>query len=79
MTPFILFWEEYGPVHRDVQIITRSGRVAQPSPVDKPFVGIDAKDEIQREDDDILRQLRTLRPAFPFGSYWHHPTHIEIH
>ena len=28
MTPFILFPEEYGPVHRDVQIVTRSGRVA---------------------------------------------------
>ena len=24
MTPFILFPEEYGPVHRDVQIVTRS-------------------------------------------------------
>ena len=28
MTPFILFPEEYGLVHRDVQIVTRSGRVA---------------------------------------------------
>ena len=28
MAPFILFPEEYGPVHRDVQIVTRSGRVA---------------------------------------------------
>ena len=34
MTPFILFPEEYGPIHRDVQIVTRSGRVAQPPPVD---------------------------------------------
>ena len=59
MTPFILFPEEYGPVHRDVQIVTRSGRVAQPPPVDRPFAGIDARDEIQREDDEILRQLRT--------------------
>ena len=46
MTPFILFPEEYGPVHRDVQIVTRSGRVAQPPPVDRPFAGIDARDEI---------------------------------
>ena len=59
MTPFILFPEEYGPVHRDVQIVTRSGRVAQPPPVDRPFAGIDARDEIQREDDKILCQLRT--------------------
>ena len=59
MTPFILFPKEYGPVHRDVQIVTRSGRVAQPPPIDKPFADIDARDEIQREDGEILRQLRT--------------------
>ena len=35
MTPFILFPKEYGPVHRDVQIVTRSGRVAQRPPVDR--------------------------------------------
>ena len=28
MTPFILFPKEYGPIHRDVQIVTQSGRVA---------------------------------------------------
>ena len=61
MTPFILFPEEYGPVHRDVQILTRSGRVAQPPPVDRPFAGIDARDEIQRENDEILRQLPTTQ------------------
>ena len=61
MTPFILFPEEYGPVNRDVHIVTMSGMVAQPPPVDKPFVGTDAKDEIQREDDEILRQLRTTQ------------------
>ena len=55
MAPFILFQEEYRPVHRDVQIVTRSGRVAQPPPIDRPFAGIDAIDEIQREDDEILR------------------------
>ena len=46
MAPFILFSEEYGQVHRDVQIVTRSGRVAQPLPIDRPFAGIDARDEI---------------------------------
>ena len=55
MEPFILFPKEYGPVHRDVQIVTRSGRVAQPPPIDRPFAGIDARYEIQREDDEILR------------------------
>ena len=61
MTPFILFPEEYGPVHRDVQVVTRSGKVAQPPHVDRPFAGIDARDEIQREEDEILRQLRTTQ------------------
>ena len=46
MAPFILFLEDYGPVNRDVQIVTRSRRVAQPPPVDRPFAGIDARDEI---------------------------------
>ena len=55
MIPFILFPEEYGPVHRDVQIITRSGRVAQPPPVDRPCAGTNARDKIQRKDDEILR------------------------
>ena len=61
MAPFIMFPEDYGPVHRDVQIVTRSGRVAQPPPIDRPFASIDAKDEIQREDDEILHQLRTTQ------------------
>ena len=68
MTPFILFPEEYGLVHRDVQILTRSGRVAQPPPVDRPFAGIDARDEIQREDDEILRQLRTTQARISIWS-----------
>ena len=61
MTPFILFPEEYGLVHKDVQIVTRSGRVAQPPPIDRPFASTDVRDEIQREDDEILRQLRTTQ------------------
>ena len=68
MTPFIMFPEEYGSVHRDVQIVTRSGRVAQPPPVDRPFAGIDARGEIQREDDEILRQLRTTQARISIWS-----------
>ena len=68
MTPFILFPEQYGPVHRDVQIVTGSGRVAQPPHVDRPFAGIDARDEIQREDDEILRQLRTTQARISIWS-----------
>ena len=68
MAPFILFPEEYGPVHRDVQIITRSGRVAQPPPIDRPFADIDARDEIQKENDEILRQLRTTQARISIWS-----------
>ena len=68
MTPFILFPEEYRPPHRDVQIVTWSGRVAQPPPVDKPFVGIVAREEVQREDDEILCQLRTTEARISIWS-----------
>ena len=68
MTPFILFPEEYGLVHRDVQIVTSSGRVAQPPPVDRPFAGIDARDEIQREDDEIFHQLCTTQSRISIWS-----------
>ncbi|XP_034707088.1 uncharacterized protein LOC117930555 [Vitis riparia] len=68
MTPFILFPEEYRPPHRDVQIVTRSGRVAQPPPVDRPFASIAAREEVQREDDEILRQLRTTQPRISIWS-----------
>ena len=61
LTPFILFPEGYGPTHRDVQIVTRSGRVTHPPPVYRPFAGTTAREDIQREDDEILCQLRTMQ------------------
>ncbi|RVW20128.1 hypothetical protein CK203_116674 [Vitis vinifera] len=79
MTPFILFPEEYRPPHRDVQIVTRSGRVAQPPPVDRPFAGIAAREEVQREDDEILRQLRTTQARISIWSLWPHLVHTEMH
>ena len=68
MTPFTLFPEEYGPVHRDVQIVTRNGRVAHPPPVDKPIASTDARDEIQREVDEILRWLGTTQARISIWS-----------
>ena len=61
LTPFILFPKGYGPIHRDVQIVTRSGRVAKPPPFDMPFVGTTVREEVRREDDEILRQLHTTQ------------------
>ena len=61
MTPFILLLKGYGPAQRDVQIVTRSGRVAHPQRVNRPLAGTTAREGIQREDDEILRQLRTTQ------------------
>ena len=68
MKPFILFPEEYGPVHRYVHIVTRSGRVAQPPPVDRPFAGTLAREDVQRDDDEILHQLRTTQACISIWS-----------
>ena len=61
MTPFILFLEEYGPIHKDVQIVTRSGRVAQPPLVDRSFASTVVRKDVQKEDEEILCQLHTTR------------------
>ena len=55
-------------MHRDVQIVMRSGRVAQPPHVHRSFAGTDTKDEIQREDDEILHQLRTTQARISIWS-----------
>ena len=68
LTPFILVPEGYGPAHRDVQIVTWSWRVAHPPPIDRPFVGTAAREEIQREDDKILRQLHTTQARISIWS-----------
>ena len=68
MTPFILFPKEYGLIHRDVHIVTRSGRVAQPPLVDRPFAGTSAREDVQREDDEILCQLRTTQARISIWS-----------
>ena len=61
MIPFIMFPEEYGPIHSNVQIVTWSGRVAQPPLVDMPFSSTVAREDVKREDDVILRQMRTTQ------------------
>ena len=68
MIPFILFPDECEPVHRDVQIFTRSGRVAQPSPVDRPFDGTVAREDVKKEDDEILRHLHITQARISIWS-----------
>ena len=35
--------------------------MAQPPPIDKPFAGTTAKEEVRKEDNEILRQLCTTQ------------------
>ena len=68
-----MFPEMYGSIHRDVQIVTRSGRVAQPPLVDRSFAGIVAREEVHRKNDKILCQLRTTWTCISIR------THVEMH
>ena len=79
MTPFILFLEKYRPPHRDVQIVTWSGRVTQPPPIDRPFSGIASRENVQRKMMRYYVSYTLLRLAYPFGAFWPHPIHIEMH
>ena len=63
MTHHLLFPEDYGPTRRDFQIVTQSRRVAQPPPIDRPFTGAAI-----REDNEILRQLRTIQACISIWS-----------
>ena len=55
--PFILWPEDDDLEERDIQIVTRSGRVAQPSSlVARPFDGAASHEEVKREDDELLMQ-----------------------
>ena len=43
---------------RDILIVTHNGKVAQPSPlVARPFDGAVSHEEVEKEDDELLRQL----------------------
>ena len=55
-TAFVLMLEDtVGYDDRDVHIVTRSGRVVQPET--RPLEGIGSRDDVIREDDEIMRQL----------------------
>ena len=55
---FTLWPEDDDSEGRDIQIMTRSGRIAQPPPLTfRPFEGASSHEEVRREDDEVLRQL----------------------
>ncbi|RVW61815.1 hypothetical protein CK203_065642 [Vitis vinifera] len=67
--PFILRLDDDDLEGRDVQIVTRSGRVAQPPPlVARPFDGAVSHEEVRREDDEILRQLQSTQARISIWS-----------
>ncbi|RVW23466.1 Retrovirus-related Pol polyprotein from transposon 297 [Vitis vinifera] len=66
---FILRLDDDDLEGRDVQIVTRSGRVAQPpSLVARPFDGAVSHEEVRREDDEILRQLQSTQARISIWS-----------
>ena len=55
---FTLWPEDDDSEGRDIRIMTRSGRIAQPPPLTfRPFEGASSHEEVRREDDEVLRQL----------------------
>ena len=58
LVSFILWPDDDDSDRRDIQIVTRSGRVVQSSHlVARPFDGVVSHEEVRREDDELLRQL----------------------
>ncbi|RVW61664.1 hypothetical protein CK203_065913 [Vitis vinifera] len=54
---------------REIQIVTRSGRIAQPPPpAVRPFEGTASHEEVRREDDEVLRQLQSTQARISIWS-----------
>ncbi|XP_010652575.1 uncharacterized protein LOC104879867 [Vitis vinifera] len=69
---FILFtlWpEDDDSEGREIQIVTHSGRIAQPPPpAVRPFEGATSHEEVRREDDEVLRQLQSTQTRISIWS-----------
>ena len=60
--PFTLWPEDDDSDGREIQIVTRSGRIAQPPPLAvRPFEGATSHEEVRREDDEVFRQLQSTQ------------------
>ncbi|KAL6313780.1 hypothetical protein AAG906_010199 [Vitis piasezkii] len=58
--PFTLWPEDDDSEGREIQIVTRSGRIAQPPPpAVRPFEGTASHEEVRREDDEIRVETTT--------------------
>ncbi|RVW62232.1 Transposon Ty3-I Gag-Pol polyprotein [Vitis vinifera] len=66
--PFTL-WPEDDDSEGEIQIVTRSGRIAQPPPpAVRPFEGTASHEEVRREDDEVLRQLQSTQARISIWS-----------
>ena len=66
-TAFVLMPEDtVGFDDRDVHIVTRSGRVVQPET--RPLEGTGFRDDVIREDDEIMRQLQSTQARISIWS-----------
>ncbi|RVW60923.1 hypothetical protein CK203_049260 [Vitis vinifera] len=66
--PFSLIPDEAPFQGREIQIVTRSGRIAQPPPPVRPFEGTTSHEEVRREDDEVLRQLQSTQARISIWS-----------
>ena len=67
--PFILWPEDDDLKGRDIQIMTRSRRVVQPSPlVSRPFDDVVSHEKVKRKDDELLRQLQSTQTCISIWS-----------
>ncbi|RVW71054.1 hypothetical protein CK203_057854 [Vitis vinifera] len=67
--PFTLWPENDDSKRREIQIVTRSGRIAQPPPpAVRPFEGAASHEEVRREDDEVLRQLQSTQARISIWS-----------
>ncbi|RVW67594.1 Retrovirus-related Pol polyprotein from transposon 17.6 [Vitis vinifera] len=66
---FTLWPEDDDSAGREIQIVTRSGRIAQPPPpAVRPFEGTTSHEEVRREDDEVLRQLQSTQARISIWS-----------
>ena len=70
LCPFTLWLEDDDDSNgRDIQIVTHSGRIAQPPPpAVRPFEGTASHKEVMREDDEVLRQLQSTQARISIWS-----------
>nr|CAN82997.1 hypothetical protein VITISV_013264 [Vitis vinifera] len=67
--PFTLWPEDDDSDGREIQIVTRSGKIAQPPPpAVRPFEGTASHEEVRREDDEVLRQLQSTQARISIWS-----------